>query len=53
MVVKNGNEGVVVSDDYEVVQSREEDAAFLHGPSHSKTFEFNNGISAFGVGEES
>ena len=53
MVVKNGDKRVVVSDNHDVVQPREEDAVFLQGPVYSKTLEFNHNISAFGISEES
>ena len=53
MRVEDGNEGVVVCDDYKVVQSSQKDVAFFDSPGHGQAFQLDDCITAFSVSEES
>ena len=52
MRIKDGNEGVMVSNNREVAQSSEEEMALLDRPCNCQAFQLNNSISAFCIGEE-
>ena len=52
MRIKDGNKGVMVSNNREVAQSSEEEMALLDRPCNCQAFQLNNSISAFWIGEE-